>query len=53
MVQVLVILCGTLSFSPFLFLGLSFSSVSEGVGPDGMKPPLIQSSVYVWLTTPR
>lgn len=29
-----------------------FSSVNEGVGPDGMKPPLIRSSVYVWLTMP-
>ena len=29
----------------------SFRLSNEGVGPDGIKPPLIQSSVCGWLTT--
>lgn len=29
----------------------SFYLSNEGVGPDGIKPPLIQSSVCGWLTT--
>lgn len=41
------------SLVPPSLLASVFSSVDEGIGPDGIEPPLIQPSVYVRLTAPR